>query len=316
MAYLQRGLANGARFLDVVAEGSDAWAVGERVEVDHHDSVLVHWDGRRWRRLVRELPERGRSRTLSKVDASAPGNVWVVAEDSEAGDSGLLRFDGRRWSFIPAETDVNDEPEPALEVIALGDDQAWTFGERWAKHFDGRNWVRYETPLTTDAASALSPQDIWAVGTTADGPAAAHFDGRSWQRTPLPPVAPAGTFDAQLTAVLAVAVDEVWAVGSYQTPDSRFGPLLYRWNGTVWRAPALKEGRLTGLARDSGGTLWIAGDAGTPDPPDDSHYLLTYADGRWSQAKTELPLTALAQASDGRGLWGLAGNKIVEFRKG
>ncbi|MEQ4716719.1 hypothetical protein [Nonomuraea sp. B19D2] len=312
--YRQKGLANGANFLDIVADGSDAWAVGERVEVDYHESVLVHWDGRQWRRLVQELPERGRSRTLSKVDASAPGNVWVVAEDNEGGDSGLLHFDGRRWSFLPDEIDENDEPVSTLEVIALGHDQAWTFGERWAKHFDGRKWGRYETPVTTNAASALSPQDIWAVGATADGPAAAHFDGRSWQRTPLPPVAPAGTFDAQLTAVLAVAADDVWAVGSYSTSDSRFWPLLYRWNGTAWRALALKEGRLTGVAQDGGGSVWIAGDVVNPELSHDDYFLLTHAGGRWSQVSSKLPLTALTQASGGRRLWGLAEDEIVEYR--
>ncbi|GAA3234126.1 hypothetical protein GCM10020216_054960 [Nonomuraea helvata] len=318
--YRQKGLANGAALLDIVANGRDAWAVGERVVVDYHESVLVHWDGRQWRRLVKELPQRGRALTLSKVDASAPGNVWVVAEDQEGGDSGLLRFDGRRWSFIPDGIDESDETESAQEVIALGDDQAWSFGERWARHFDGRSWVKYETPISTNAASALSPQDIWAVGAvTKDSspsePAVAHFDGRAWQRTPLPSAVPADMFDAQLTAVLTVAVDDVWAVGNYQTADSRYRPLLYRWNGTGWRALALKEGKPTGLARDSGGTVWIAGDVVNPDPPYDSYYLLTHADGRWSQVKTELPLTALTQASGGRTLWGLAANEIVEFRK-
>lgn len=33
---------------------------------------------------------------------------------------------------------------------------------------DGRTWVRHETPITTFAATALSPRDIWAVGTVED----------------------------------------------------------------------------------------------------------------------------------------------------
>ncbi|MGP4105164.1 hypothetical protein [Nonomuraea sp. KM90] len=163
VAYRQKELANGAKFMDIATNGRQAWAVGERVEIDYHDSVLVHWDGRRWRRLVRELPERSRSLTLTKVSASAPGNVWIVAEDYEGGDSGLLRFDSQRWSFLPTDT---DETETEREVLALGDGKAWTFGGRWARHFDGRTWVQHETPISTLAATALSPRDIWAVAST------------------------------------------------------------------------------------------------------------------------------------------------------
>lgn len=312
VAYRQKGLANGAKFLDIATNRGQAWAVGERVDIDYHDAVLVHWDGRRWRRLVRELPERSRSLTLTKVSASTPANVWINAEDYEGSDSGLLRFDGRRWSFLPIET---DETDPYQEVLALGDEEAWAFGERWAQHFDGRTWGRYETPITTLAATALSPRDIWAVGTVADGwssePAAAHYDGRGWQRTPLPAVTQAGMFDVQLTSVLAVAPDDVWAAGGYHTPDGQFGPLLFRWNGTAWRALAVGEGALTGLSHH-GGTVWVAGDEMTSYPPYDSFYLLTQERGRWSRFGTKLPLTVLAHASSTGRLWGLAGNKVME----
>ncbi|MGP4104621.1 hypothetical protein [Nonomuraea sp. KM90] len=158
---------------------------------------------------------------------------------------------------------------------------------------------------------------IWAVGTVTDEwssePAAAHFDGRPWQRTPLPAVTPAGS-DVQLTSVLAVAPDDVWAAGNYQTPEGNLGPLLFRWNGTAWRAVAVgKEGELTGLSRD-GGTVWVVGNETTSVPSYDSFYLLTHAQGRWSRFDMKLPLAVLAHASGTGRLWGLAGNKIMEYR--
>ncbi|SEH03969.1 hypothetical protein SAMN05444920_15014 [Nonomuraea solani] len=302
MVHRQKGRDHDARFLDIAATGAaDAWAVGERpFGTDGHEALLVRWDGERWRRLTKELPEAARNVTLTKVDASDPANVWVIAEDTEGGESGLLRFDGRRWSFIP-------DPAGSSEVIALSGGQAWTFGDGRARHFDGRTWTDQPIPIVTHAAHALSPQDIWAVGEVdpkpddpyaQTEPAVAHFDGRTWQRMPLPALSLPDTSLPGLSAVLASA-KEVWTVGGYDTADGAFRPLAYRWNGTAWQAVTIEGGRLTGIARDSGGVLWAA----------DGHRL--FAGERWSPVTPPAPITTM---TGGKPLWAIGEDTITEYR--
>lgn len=326
VVYRQKGLDYGADFLDIAATSeADAWAVGERTfGTDGHEALLVRRDGKRWRRLWKELPKQARYVTLTKVDASDPGNVWVIAEDKEGGESGLLHFDGRRWSFIPDPASTSDEESASpSEVIALSGGQAWTFGDGWARHFDGQRWASQAIPIATHAAFARSSQDIWAVGevdpvpddaSAQSEPAVAHFDGRAWQRMPLPAPSLPDASDARLEAVLAVAADDVWAVGGYETADGTFRPLSYRWNGTAWRAVALEGGRLTGIARDSDGVVWVASHRFSSDPADDSYRLLGEAGGRWSRITPSAPVTAMTSLPGGRPLWAIGQNAITEYR--
>ncbi|GAA3548719.1 hypothetical protein GCM10022419_031290 [Nonomuraea rosea] len=320
VVHRQKGLGHGAEFLDIAATGTaGAWAVGERTfGTDGHEALLVRWDGARWRRLTKELPQAARHVTLTKVDASDPGNVWVVAEDQEGGESGLLHFDGRRWSFTP-------DSETPSEVIALGGGQAWTFGDGWARHFDGRRWTRHAVPLVTRAAVALSPRDIWAVGeadplpddTYAQSePAVAHFDGRAWRRLPLPaPPSPGSSevFGSGLSAVLAPAPGEAWAVGGYETAEGTFRPLSYRWNGTAWRAVAIDGGRLTGIARDGDGVVWVASRRFVSGS-EDAYGLLAGGGERWSRVTPSAPVTTMTALPGGKPLWAIGRNTITEYR--
>lgn len=328
VVYRQKGLDYGADFLDIAATGAaDAWAVGERTfGTDGHEALLVHWDGERWRRLTKELPKQARYVTLTKVDASDPGNVWVIAEDKEGGESGLLHFDGRRWSFIPdpVVTSEGDAASPS-EVVALGGGQAWALGDGWARHFDGQRWTSQAIPIATYAAVAVSPQDIWAAGEVDplpdDGqvqsePAVARFDGRAWRRVPLPASAPPGSVDARVSAVLAVTADDVWAVGGYETPDGAFRSLSYRWNGTAWRAVAVEGGRLTGIARDRGGVVWVACRRSVSEDAHDAYRLLAEAGGRWSRVTPPAPVTTMTALPGGKPLWAIGQNAITEFRQG
>lgn len=318
VVYRQKGLDHAAEFLDIAATGEDgAWAVGERTfGTDGHEALLVRWDGERWRRLAKELPKPARYVTLTDVAASDPGNVWVIAEDQEGGESGLLHFDGRRWSFTP-------DQASASEVVALSGGQAWTFGDGWARHFDGRRWTSQAIPIDTRAAFALSPRDIWAVGAAdpAPGdayaqsePAIAHFDGRAWRRMPLPTSSPPGSSEAELSAMLASAADDVWAVGGYDTEDGAYHPLSYRWNGTAWRAAAVEGGRLTGIARDGGGVVWIAGRRFFSEAVN-SYRLLSDAGGRWSQVAPPAPVTTMTALPGGKPLWAVGQNVITEYQE-
>src|SRR5439155_15364112 len=139
-----------------------------------------------------------------------------------------------------------------------------------ALHWDGVDWQVVATPTDQRLNSvfadvdALSATDAWAVGHTAcptrqDGRSLTeHWDGSSWQRVTSPN---AGTF-AELSAVAALAADDVWAVGS-TVVGSKGVVLIEHWDGTRWEvvpAPALtRNDALEGVDGSSGDDVWAVG---------------------------------------------------------
>jgi len=112
-------------------------------------------------------------------------------------------------------------------------------------------------------ADALTPNDVWVVGTHASGsagsPWAEHWDGESWQPTPV--VVPKASGMTALYGVKAFAPDDVWAVGTFTGDD----PLVEHWDGTSWtevRTPAIRgtERILTAIDGTGPDDLWIVGE--------------------------------------------------------
>ncbi len=109
--------------------------------------------------------------------------------------------------------------------------------------------------------SAVLATDIWAVGATGQAgreqPLITHWDGRGWRTVP----GPAAGAPGRLSAVAALASDDVWAVG-----DQQGQPLIEHWDGRRWRAvpgarPGPAGGGLRGVAAVSSRDVWAVGDA-------------------------------------------------------
>lgn len=141
-----------------------------------------------------------------------------------------------------------------------------------AVHWNGSMWSPVATPSVQRVNSvladvdALSADDAWAVGHTAcpgrqDGRTLVeHWDGSAWQRVSSPN---SGSF-AVLSAVAALAPDDVWAVGSTVVGVDGVA-LTEHWNGTRWRivpAPALTgNDDLEDVAGSSSKDVWAVGAA-------------------------------------------------------
>jgi len=76
------------------------------------------------------------------------------------------------------------------------------------------------------AASASSPNDIWAVGQST-----IHFDGTTWTAFPAPMIK--GDNNSFLQGVVALSPTLAWAAGNV-TDGARQGQLIEQWNGTKW----------------------------------------------------------------------------------
>ena len=93
-------------------------------------------------------------------------------------------------------------------------------------------WIGHRVLLfVLIAVTAVSPADVWAVGTTAPRGSFAtlteHFDGSRWTRVASPSQ---GNWN-MLEGVDAVSSNDVWAVGFSRTYSS----LAIHWNGTSWQ---------------------------------------------------------------------------------
>jgi hypothetical protein len=107
------------------------------------------------------------------------------------------------------------------------------------------------------AASASSPNDIWAVGQST-----IHFDGKTWTAFPAPMIK--GDNNSFLQGVVAIAPTLAWAAGNV-TDGAHPGQVIERWNGTKWSLfPGPKFGKkdradVFAMTSSSANDVWAIG---------------------------------------------------------
>ena len=186
----------------------DAWAVGYQTSENSNAQqiLLEHWNGTRWGVVPGPNPGKS-SNTLYGVAALSSNNVWAVgsASDSYDGSTGsalIEHWDGSQWSVV-------NSPKPEKGVANLY------------------------------AVSARSANDIWAVGIviTNSSPQAGqtlteHWNGTQWSIVPSPSV----LTNDYLNSVVAISVNDVWAVGISSPSSNPQGALTLteHWNGRQW----------------------------------------------------------------------------------
>jgi hypothetical protein len=104
--------------------------------------------------------------------------------------------------------------------------------------------------------TAVSANDVWAVGDNEGRPLVMHWDGVRW-RTLSPPAVPS----SWLQTVSADGRGGVWAAGYQMTDDGTVSrPLFLHWDGSRWTTGTSEEpeGVVYGLAA-SGSSVWAVG---------------------------------------------------------
>lgn len=157
-------------------------------------------------------------------------------------------------------------------VSALSPQDAWAVGYYYPEgqvqahpltlQWDGRAWTVSPSSVyagTLSAVVAISPTDVWAVGSEEEAALTMHYDGTSWSQMPVERVRETESLDA----VAAASPNEVWTVGSVHATDSGNEYLVVRWDGKSWTRVTLPfpsaEGYLTGVAATSTRDVWITG---------------------------------------------------------
>jgi hypothetical protein len=107
------------------------------------------------------------------------------------------------------------------------------------------------------AASAYSPNDIWAVGQSA-----IHFDGTTWTAFPAPMIK--GDNNSFLQGVVDISPTLAWAAGNV-TNGAHPGQVIEQWNGIRWSLfPGPKFGKkeqanVFAMTSSSANDVWAIG---------------------------------------------------------
>ncbi len=287
--------------LAAVASG-DVWAVGTGPGALRQGggcgvaggAEIEHWDGTRWSEVAAPTITSGGGTqgqsapySLASVAASSAHDVWAVgsvtaylSDLSGAYSPVILHWDGTSWTAAQSPSALTAEGLVGVAATASG--SVWSVGQ-----YEGRNgpaasliaqesggaWSLVPSPSPGTLANslagvaAITPNDAWAVGSSADGTLTEHWNGAGWSTIPS---ADATTVDDRLNAVAAVSSSDVWAVGAAW--DSQVGTqsLAEHWNGATWMvtpgpAPATtRNAELRAAAAISSADVWAGGVAGTP----------------------------------------------------
>jgi len=214
-----------------VVSANDVWAVGfsphpSGTPLYIRQTLTEHWDGEQWSVVPSPNPAGKTYVVLNGVDAISASNVWAVGhagDPSSIPQTLTLHWDGASWGIVSS-------PSPGT--------------------YNGN---------VLNAVSAVSSNDVWAVGWYQSGPTGQeggaltmHWDGTSWTVLPNPS-------RWALHGVTAISANDVWAVGEQS---------ILHWDGTSWStvsfppSPGDSYQVLRGISAVSANDIWAVGDNG------------------------------------------------------
>ena len=175
--------------------------------------------------MVKRRGFRIRLLVLPAVAAFAAGSIGVQAAGSTPASDGQSTPRGLAFSSPRAST-VMSSPR-AAKTAAIACDGAFDLVA--SPNGTGHNDIF--------ATSAVSANDVWAVGAQTvganDRTLAEHWNGTTWTIVPTPN--PTTTYWDDLNGVVAIATNDVWAVGDYQINAAGYvNTFAAHWNGSTW----------------------------------------------------------------------------------
>jgi hypothetical protein len=250
-------LSKGGNFYSVAAAASnDVWAVGYQNVGSSINNLIEHWNGTNW--SIVASPRLANGAYLQAVTAISSNDVWAAGDINVSNEAILMEhWDGTSWSVVqsPAFSGVG----PIYGISASASNNVWAVGGITSLHFDGASWsnVAASPKINAGSVTALSPTDVWAVGTgslTRNGfprGLIEHWNGMSWSIVTSP--WPNTRVSGGLGSIAAVSANDIWATGS----DA--GAVVENWNGTSWGVVNFPAGDGIGpVAALRDGTVFVA----------------------------------------------------------
>lgn len=198
---------------------SDIWVVGD-------NGAVLHYDGTAWNRVSFTTEK------LLSIWGAGANDIWVGGYGAK-----VFHYDGTSWSAVPVPGSGT-----LLGLTGTGSRDVWATNGSAVSHWNGTAWSNTSVTGTTQAVWAVSPSDVWAVGTSGS---ANHYDGTKWTSVPTPVT---DTF----WGVGGSGGKDVWAVG--------MNGAIARWDGTSFKKVAAgTTANLVSVAAISASDAWIAG---------------------------------------------------------
>jgi uncharacterized membrane protein len=280
----------------------DVWAVGWSQDPNGPEyakrTLIQHFDSNLWSIVPSPNPANDVTTELYSVSAASANDVWAVGstENGSAPTRTLIEhWDGTQWIIVPSpnpDTQLNE----LRGVAALSANDAWAVGYRGGTqnetpletlilHWDGTSWRQVASPNVPAGANqlsgitAISPNDIWAVGSAGGAPLAMHWDGNAW--SVVPTGVGSGLSTERFTAISGTASNDIWVVGQGKGFfTNRTSAHIWHWDGTRWtqkvcyassasNPPQGYEGEgapdayFTGVAAAASNDVWAVGASGS-----------------------------------------------------
>jgi hypothetical protein len=238
----------------------DVWAAGYNNESEGFSTAIIeHWDGRRWRVVLRLPPVRGYNSSFDGISAASADDVWAVGAGVPKIGYLLEHWDGHAWTpstvattsrtaYIGAFYSV--DVRSADDVWAVGGQDVDHVAQTAIAHWNGKTWTLVPSPNSPNptypeneltGVTATSADEVWAVGFASKRlfePAVTlilHWDGHRWSRVRSPNV---GAVANKILGVDASSPGDAWAVGYYSDTDfdnDQDAYLYLHWDGQRWR---------------------------------------------------------------------------------
>jgi len=219
---------------------------------------------------------------LAALAPVSANDVWAVgAAYRPSSTPGTLteHWNGSAWSVVPSPNATPGYNElygaaavSSTDVWAVGYHNIANYGSEksMALHWDGTKWSIVPTRNIGTSAnilravSAVASNDVWAVGLGASTsnqtgrPLIEHWDGVRWSLVRSPNL---GRGFGILNGVVALAADDVWAVGSHEGST-----LVEHWDGVAWRVVTSPNGmrsenEIYAVSATGPDDVWAVGDS-------------------------------------------------------
>lgn len=276
------------RFHAVDALGKQVWAVGSRVVNGKIVTLSERKKGSEWVQVGTPNIAKMDYNFLKDVDIVGKNDVWAsgMSSNGRRDVSFVAHFDGSGWAV----EDIFDPSDILTNLSALdahAPDDIWGVGwylneETWASHmfaihYDGESWEYTAIPDVEsfqylDDVVVVAPDNVWAVGgqygwdTDRPRPLVMHYDGTEWSQVEAPTLE--GRFN-ELSEVVAVAPDDIWAIGQWMTEDATFRSYVQHYDGESWEivdSPNVGNRHTRPEGADNfGSTIWAVGTSGADD---------------------------------------------------
>jgi len=266
---------NNALHASSASSPNDIWAVG---------NTTIHFDGKRWKAFAAPGAT-DEDNYLSGVLTFSPTLAWAGGGGDDKGQI-IDQWNGKKWERLQGLPPFPPAWQPFVMTLSgTGANDVWVTGsinpdenyQLFFEHWNGAVWEtnNYLPGAITwlFGASQDATNDAWAVGLQLvedayDFPLAVNYNGNDWIVADLP--FPQGAQNAQLQGVLALAPNNVWAVG-WQNPGVPNYytnlTLIYHFDGHSWTivpSPGAPGTSLYGIVKNSANDMYAFGISADP----------------------------------------------------